>query len=233
MIRVNSQSTPKIELIGKHKTPVIIIDEYANNLDEIIEQVVNNNSFTPDEITSYPGIRSPISKDFVVNYLKPLMQGLYDIYKFPNTSRPSPKDNYFSLITKKPRELLPIQTWPHFDTPNPNMIAVIHYLGKGDFGGIGFFSHKNSGLERIEQKNKEYFYQCVGEFFDEASNKNLGYCQCNHSEFFCYKKIAYKTNRLIIFPGQLLHSTLVDLNSDIDPNPASGRLTANMFVEFK
>jgi hypothetical protein len=233
VINVNRQSIPSIELIGKNKTPVIIIDNYADNLDEIIEQVVSNSLFNPDEVTSYPGVRSPIPKDLVVNYLKPLIQVIYGIYKFSDSLQPSPKDNYFSLTATQPNELLSIQTWPHFDTTNPNLIAVIHYLGKGEHGGTGFFTHKKSGLERIEQKNKHYFYQCASEFFHDENNKGLGYCQEQHSEFSCYKKIAYKPNRLIIFPGQLLHSTLVDLNTDIELNPASGRLTANMFVAFK
>ena len=47
------------------------------------------------------------------------------------------------------------------------------------------------------------------------------------------QKIEYKPNRLIVFSGQLLHSTLIDLKTDIDNNPEGGRLTANMFISFK
>ena len=146
MISVNRHSIPIIELIGEDSIPVVIIDDYANNLDEIINQVANNANFDTDNITSYPGIRSSIPKDLVVSYLKPLMKGIFQIYNVPKSLKPSPKDNYFSLITTKPSELTPIQSWPHFDTPNPNLLAVIHYLGKGEHGGIGFFEHKKSGL---------------------------------------------------------------------------------------
>ena len=233
MIIVNPQSQARVEFIGVDKTPIIIIDDYAQNHDEIIEQVVKNSCFNPDEITSYPGVRSPIPKGLVVGYLKPLIEGLYKVYKIPERLQPSPKDNYFSLISTPAEELSPIQSWPHFDTHNPNLLAVIHYLGKGQHGGIGFFKHKRSGLERIEEQNKAYFYQCADEYFESGANQNVAYCQEQHSEFTCYKKIAYKPNRLIIFPGQLLHSALVDLDRDLNIDPASGRLTANMFVVFK
>lgn len=233
MISVNRHSIPIIELIGEDNIPVIIIDDYANNHGEIINQVSNNGNFDTDNITSYPGIRSSIPKDLVVSYLKPLMKGIFQIYNVPKSLKPSPKDNYFSLITAKPSELTPIQSWPHFDTPNPNLLAVIHYLGKGEHGGIGFFEHKKSGFIRIDKNNKEYFYQCADDYFNSSDAKAFGYCQEQHSEFSCYKKIAYKSNRLIIFPGQLLHSTLVNIDTDIDSNPSSGRLTANMFVFFK
>jgi hypothetical protein len=233
MITVNRQAIPNIELIGRNKTPVIVIDDYAENPDALINDVVNNACFTKDKITSYPGIRSAIPKDLVVDYLKPLMQGIMSIYKFSKSLKPTPKDNYFSLITKYPDELSPIQSWPHFDTADPNLIAVIHYLGQGEHGGTGFFSHNKSGLECVQQQDKAQFYQYAGEYFQAKQTQNLEYCQEQHREFICYKKIAYKANRLLIFPGYLLHSTLVNVKTDINSNPSTGRLTANMFVAFK
>lgn len=233
MINVSRQSLPKIELIGKDKTPIIIIDDYADNLDEIAEQVATFGCFSPDNVTNYPGVRSPIPKALVVGYLKPLMQLLYRIYKFPNSFEPSPIDNYFSLITSQPDELSAMQSWPHFDTPNPNLIAIIHYLDKGSHGGTGFFRHNKSDLDRIDEKSKDQYFQCAQDYFQSINTNTYGYCTEQHSEFTCYKKISYKPNRLIIFPGQLLHSTLVELNTDLDPNPERGRLTANLFAVFK
>nr|WP_220347645.1 DUF6445 family protein [Thalassotalea euphylliae] len=37
----------------------------------------------------------------------------------------------------------------------------------------------------------------------------------------------------MIFPGNLLHSTLVDNTNDISAIPETGRLTANIFIEFQ
>lgn len=233
MIKVNRHSKPIIILIGQDNTPVIVIDDYAENFDQLVVQVATHGCFSPDNVTNYPGIRSSIPKTLVVDYLKPLMQVLYRIYKIPNSVTPAPKDNYFSLITKQGSQLSALQTWPHFDTTDPNLIAVIHYLDKGGHGGTGFFKHNKSGLERMDKNNKNYFYQCADDYFQSINTNTYGYCNEHHSEFTCYKKIAYKPNRLIIFPGQLLHSTLVDIATDIDPNPASGRLTANLFVVFK
>ncbi|WP_077338495.1 DUF6445 family protein [Pseudocolwellia agarivorans] len=233
MIKINRHATLNVEYIGQDKTPVIIIDNYAENLDELADSVVGNGQFKPDEITNYPGIRSVIPKALVVGYLKPLMEVLYRVYKLSNHLQPTPKDNYFSLITKQPHEISAMQSWPHFDTPNPNLIAVIHYLNKGDHGGTGFFKNNKSGLERIDASTKDYFYRCADDYFNSLNTNTFHYCGEQHSEFTCYKKIAYKPNRLIIFPGQLLHSTLVNTVTDINGDPATGRLTANLFVEFK
>ena len=233
MIVVNRQSIPKIELIGKHKTPVIIIDDYAVNPDEIAVEAATQGGFSPDNVTNYPGVRSPISKALVVGYLKPLMPLLYRIYKFPKSLTPAPKDNYFSLITKQPSELSALQTWPHFDTPDPNLLAVIHYLDKGSHGGTGFFRHNKSNLEHVDETSIDDYYKYADDYFQSIKANAYAYCTEQHSEFTCYKKIEYKPNRLIIFPGQLLHSTLVDSDTKVDQNLSSGRLTANLFAAFK
>jgi len=233
MIKINRQATLIVEYIGQDKTPIIIIDNYIENLDDVVADVVEKGQFKPDEITNYPGNRLAMSKPLVVGYLKPLMPVLYRVYKFPNHLQPGPKDNYFSLITKQPNEISAMQSWPHFDTTNPNLIAIIHYIDKNDHGGIAFFKHNKSRLERIDIDSKDYFYQCADDYFGLLNTNVFDYCSEQHSEFTCYKKIAYKPNRLIIFPGQLLHSTLVNIDTDINENPVSGRLTANMFVAFK
>ena len=158
---------------------------------------------------------------------------LYRIYRIPDNFEPSPIDNYFSLITSQPDELSAMQSWPHFDTSNPNLLAVIHYIDKGSHGGTGFFRHNKSGLDRIDEKSKGNYFQYADDYFQSIKANAYAYCTEQHSEFTCYKKIEYKPNRLIIFPGQLLHSTLVDSETDIDQNLSSGRLTANLFAAFK
>ena len=47
-----------------------------------------------------------------------------------------------------------------------------------------------------------------------------------------YHRIDYRPNRLVVYPGCLLHSGLVNPVIDVDSNPRTGRLTANIFVDF-
>lgn len=233
MIKVNRQATFNIEYIGQDKTPILIIDNYADNLNELVDQVIAHGQFIPDEVTNYPGIRSAIPKALVVGYLKPLIEVLYRVYKLPDLLQPNPIDNYFSLITKQPNELSAMQTWPHFDTPNPNLIAIIHYMNKDAHGGTAFFKHNKSGLDRINNDNKETYLKFAQAYFQSSILHELNYCNEQHNEFTCYKTVPYKPNRLIVFPGQLLHSTLVNGATDINSDPITGRLTANLFLSFK
>jgi hypothetical protein len=242
LFKINPNIVPRIEILGEGLLPLIVIDDYIEDVNGLTQYIAQQAKFSADGHTQYPGIRSPMIKDIVLAYLKPLMQPIYKIYGFPATQTPSPCDNYFSLITTAANDLADIQTIPHFDTYQPNLIAVIHYLNDKPHGGIGFFKHKRTGYEFINELRKPEYDQVVNDInLSAASRINgssingssiKGYCSVNHREFECYKTLNYKPNRLIVFPGMLLHSSLVDVTTDIDPNPKTGRLTANMFVKF-
>ena len=59
------------------------------------------------------------------------------------------------------------------------------------------------------------------------------YIDGSTDHFELYSHIEYKPNRLVAYPGCLLHSGLVNPKHDINPDPRTGRLTANIFVDFK
>lgn len=240
MLTLGNNLQPQYEFIGQEQTPIIIIDDYLSEPQKLINlaqsadenHAQNQGEFKPDELTQYPGLRMPLPKQCVVDYLKPLIQGFYNVFNIGQTLTPYPKDNTLSLITKTQKQLSPIQTLPHFDTNDPNLIAIIHYLGEGEHGGTGFFRHKKTGFETISTKRKNTYLTHAQQYL-ELANTKPSYCTTQHSEFECYKHIEYKPNRLIVFPGYLLRTSLLNTSTDISSCPQTGRLTANMFVHFK
>ncbi|AZG73267.1 DUF6445 family protein [Shewanella livingstonensis] len=246
LFKINRHIAPHIEMLGEGQLPLIVIDDYIEDVSALTQYIAQQAKFSADGHTQYPGIRSPMTKDIVLAYLKPLMQPIYKIYGFSTAQTPAPCDNYFSLITTAANELTDIQTIPHFDTYQSNLIAVIHYLNDKPHGGIGFFRHKRTGYEFINELRKPEYDQVVNDMnlsaaspinsssINDSNNgsSTKSYCSVNHSEFECYKTLGYKANRLIVFPGMLLHSSLVDVETDIDSSPQTGRLTANIFIKF-
>ncbi|MBU2879895.1 MULTISPECIES: DUF6445 family protein [Aliiglaciecola] len=233
MLALGNYIQPQYEFIGQEQTPIIIIDNYLSEPQLVINLAQNHSEFKPDTVTQYPGLRMPLPKQYVVDYLKPLIQGFYKVFKIGQTLMPRPKDNCLSLITKTPEQLSAVQTLPHFDTNDPNLIAIIHYLGEGAHGGTGFFRHKKTEFETINSHRKHIYLTHAQNYLINNSHAKPAYCTAQHSEFECYKSIPYKPNRLIVFPGYLLHSSLLDNTTDISSCPQTGRLTANMFVHFK
>lgn len=226
-----SKAAIQIDHLGASKAPVIIIDGGSSAIDAIRDFACNS-SFSEDKANNYPGVRAAIPKDMVVAYLKPLLPYIYRVFKIPQSLQPLPLDNYFSLITKRNGELNYAQTIPHFDTNNPYQIAMVHYLNEGEHGGTSFYRHAPTQWEYVDSARRDEYLSSVNQYISHRPNYPLDYCTPRHGLFDCYKTVEYKENRLIIFNGFMLHSTEVDVDRDVDNNPATGRLTANFFIRF-
>src|SRR5215510_5790806 len=57
---------------------------------------------------------------------------------------------FFALATLGAADAQPIQKIPHRDSPDPNRLAMVHYLCRGNFGGTGFFRHRATGYESVD-----------------------------------------------------------------------------------
>ena len=221
----------KLELLGATKAPLLIIDNGSSQLDKIKKTAINSD-FCVDQANNYPGIRAPIDRETVIAYIKPLLPFLYKVFKIPEQLTPHPIDNYYSLITTDEQDLTPSQTIPHFDTNNRYYIAMIHYLNDGDFGGTGFFKHKATGYEFVDQARRKPFLRSVERYLTDNINKPMQYCNARHPAFELHHSAEYKANRMLIFQGFMLHSTLVNTQRGICSSPQKGRLTANLFIDF-
>ncbi|WP_350604220.1 DUF6445 family protein [Pseudoalteromonas sp. SMN1298-MNA-CIBAN-0114] len=78
MLTLGNNLQPQYEFIGQEQTPIIIIDDYLSVPQKLINlaqsAAQSNGEFKPDELTQYPGLRMPLPKQCVVDYLKPLIQ---------------------------------------------------------------------------------------------------------------------------------------------------------------
>lgn len=229
-IKLNRKTRPEIKLIGAEKTPVIIIDDVCENFKALVANA-QSRQFKSVKSTFYPGIRAPFDNVDLTEVKTGLTPLLQQVYRISEGLTPTWKNNCFSLITVPEERLHPLQCLPHFDAPKPFHFAVLLYLSGKSHGGTGLFRHNDSGFETIsEQRCDPYFSSansCValGDF-------TQGYIKGSNRHFELIYEVPHKANRLVIYPGNILHSTLVQPETDIDANPMTGRLTANLFIEF-
>ncbi|MEP2603848.1 MAG: DUF6445 family protein [Paraglaciecola sp.] len=234
IIDINPNSIPVIRNIGVEQTPIIVIDEFAFDLDEIKSKAFKSEEFIQVEQgqSMYPGVRVKLPKGYVVDMLTPLQSLFRKTYEVPPTFRMRPKLYVYSLISTQPQDLSLLQRMPHFDSVQPYYFAALHYLNEGPFGATAFFRHKPTGFEKITPDREQTYYQSAKQFVHENGEPPQEYFVNSNDHFECYDKVEYKPNRLVLYPGYLLHSILIDKDTDIDPNPKTGRLTANVFLEF-
>lgn len=231
--RVNPNINVQIIPIGNEKTPIIVIDDFAVDNKDVIDHACTKSKFSDDLDTFYPGIRAPLPQPYVITVLQSVYLGMCEVYKIPIELNLVPLNHSYSLLTNDEKDLHFLQRMPHFDTSKPYHFAVLHYLNPGSHGNTGFFRHLPTGYERINDNRAEHYVDSAKAFIAKNGEPLPKYLVSSNEHYELYHEVEYKQNRLVIYPGNLLHSTIVCIDTDIDPNPASGRLTANMFVDFQ
>ena len=232
MIELDSEATVEINPVGEEQTKVIVVDSFANNVDALKNSACEVSGYTPDGKTSYPGVRAILPDeyvDLVVQFSVPLLRrefGIPDSVTFNVTMA------YFSLLTVAEKDLSVPQRLPHFDTTKKHYYAVLHYLNDGDFGGTGFFRHVPTGFEKVDNGRKDLYKQSVLSFMAVRGVPDPAYIGESSAQFKCYSKVEYKSNRLVIYPGNLLHCGLLSESQDVCEDPRKGRLTASIFIDF-
>lgn len=231
-LQLHPQINNLVLKVGDEKTPVIIIDNFLGNMEDFFNSVCAHTDFDAEKQTYYPGLRARIGEDYCRLVINTVGKHLFKVFSVPVNHRLFLDGAYYSLVATPPEQLLPAQCRPHCDTTLSHYLAIMQYLSPGEHGGTGFFKHKPTGFERVTAERKEQYSQSVMAFDQEHGNPPQSYITASNDQFELVGSVDYRPNRMIIYPGNLLHSGLINPATDIDKNPRTGRLTANIFVNF-
>ena len=231
-IAVNPNASLTVHTVGEAQIPLIVINDFAVDLDGIVNYACESAEYGPDHTSNYPGLRAQLPKDYVREVLKQIYPLLFTAYKVPHDLGMKTVNAAYSLIATPEGELKPKQCQPHFDSNRPYHLAILHYLNAGKFCDTGLFRHRSTGLEQITGEHVELYFQSCEEYASKHGQPEQSYVKGSNGQYELYHRIEYRPNRLVAYPGCLLHSGLVDPAVDINPDPRTGRLTANIFVDF-
>ena len=231
IVQLNPQASPHVFLAGNEKTPVVIIDNFATDTSDAISYAVNAASFDSVRANYYPGLRARPPSAYVREIVRTFVPLLGKVYSVPGGRNPE-VDASYSLVATPPDELHIFQRIPHFDSNKRYHFAVTHYLNPGKFGGTGLFRHRPTGFENITQDRVQEFMRSSEAFGKEHGEPPAEYIRASTDHFEYYLGIEYRPNRVVAYPGSLLHSGLIDPETDISSDPATGRLTGNFFIDF-
>ena len=229
---VNPNAILEVHTVGRDRTPVIVIDDFGVNLAGMIDYACESAEYGPDTTSMYPGLRAKLPGTYIKVVLKQIYRLLFTVYNVPADLGMKAVNAAYSLITTPEPELTPGQRRPHFDSNRPYYLAILHYLNAGSFCDTGLFRHRATGLERITEEHVESYIQSCEAYTAAHGSPGRAYVKGSTEQYELYHRVGYRPNRLVAYPGCLLHSGLVDPAVDINPDPRSGRLTANIFVDF-
>jgi len=218
--------------IGEHA--VVVIDNFLEDPGAMVEVAVRA-SFEPYpgvvDQKGYPGLRARAPADYsqnITELLDPLIRVNFGV---PEALDIRKSVCYFSLTTMPPEALGPLQRTPHFDASTPHHMAALLYLCNDEHGGTGFYRHNATGLQRVTADNRERYLDV---YYEEINARRPAqrYFDRSDEQFTLLGVIPARFNRMVVYPGSLLHSACVNPARSICADPRAGRLTVNTFYDF-
>jgi hypothetical protein len=223
---------PELRRFGNEQSPVVVIDRFSGRLNEILEIADALAPYPQLRGNYYPGLRRIFApEDAAANtYAERLCEeasqfiaGAFDFEGFTLT------EASFSIVTTRPADLSPPQRAPHFDSPDPSHLALLHYLRVPEGSGTAFYRQRSTGIERVAEANLTRFVTTARR---EASllGPDSGYISGSDEYFEQIGSVEAVPDRLLIYQGSLLHSGIIPPAMPFNSRPSEGRLTANLFV---
>lgn len=232
-LRLNPNRSVSVKYIGIEKTPVIVIDELLLNPEDIEVNACGDVGFSSAKSGYYPGTRTELPRDYIIEILRATYQQIAQVFAIPKALQLKPQAGYYSLVATPEKYLSTLQRIPHFDAVQPYYFALLYYISPSPHGGTGFFRDNATQFERISEERERTYLKFAEHFIHREEEPAAGYITDSTEQFTLYDRVEYRPNRLVVYPGNLLHSGLINPVTDISSNPAQGRLTANIFIDFK
>jgi len=228
---INKNIEFKIHKIGNEKTAIIIIDDFSDSPHSLTEYANEQSKLAciRKEENFYPGVTGPSDPTYTKNLYEALKPIIKKVYKLP-VAYPASLDSSFGMVTFSPENLNQNQKIPHYDSVSTGQLAVLHYLCHPPFQGTAFYRHKETGYETITRNRKEHYWSFAEE---KLANNHYPsqYANNGNDDYEKIEDIAVKFNRLIIYPSQLLHSSIIN-PEHLSTDPLKGRLTLRTFVTY-
>lgn len=219
---------PELRRFGTSQSPVVVIDGFSGDAQAVVEIAAALAPFPSSAGTYYPGLRRVLSEADGAGWAyarrtleaaAPFLGGAFDFVRFDLL------EASFSMVTARPETLAPAQRAPHFDSADPDYVAILHYLS--DTPGTAFYRQRSTGIEAITEANCDTFIAAA----KRESPALTGYTNGSNAHFEQIGRIEGVADRLAIYQGRLLHSGLIPEGMDFSADPRRGRLTANLFVK--
>lgn len=216
---------------GIEQQPAVIIDNFMPNPAGLVDYALSRGDVRPAP-GFYPGLRSPtppVYNKLLCQQLRPLLSSCFGLTE----GDPQQIESWYSLVATPVDQLSPWQQIPHFDRPEPQDLAVLHYLCRPPHGGTSFYRHRETGFEYIDCNRKpRYLASIESALADPQRAVAPAYINGNTDLFEQIVSIDCVFNRALVYRCSSLHSGNIPADFSFDLDPRSGRFTIASFLTF-
>lgn len=214
---------------GAENAPLLVIDQLVADAERLVRKAATQQYAPPSSY--YPGIRAdapPSYLQFIESKLGPLFCEFFQLkgraFKFSL--------RHYSLVTTPSDKLAMLQRIPHFDSLEGNGLATVHYLFKANLGGTAFYRHRKTGFEYIDASRRDAYFESLEA---ENSGPHVPQAEYINGDTPLFEQIAKQEgvfNRMLVYRRNSLHSGCIGKDFVPDPNPLTGRLSINTFIDI-
>ncbi|MEL6364435.1 MAG: DUF6445 family protein [Pseudomonadota bacterium] len=230
---LNPARTERCERLGAEASPLLVVDDAFADPKALRAEARRAAWETVKGAGNhFPGVRAPAPAPYGDAVLSLLKAHLAPAFGLEDWGEPEVALRHFSIVATPPAALSLPQRIPHFDTPDPGQIAVLHYLAEGEFGGTSFYRHRATGFERIgPDRFHPYTSRLVAEVKREGP-PSAAYIRGSTAMFEQIGGVDARPNRLVAYFSNALHSGDVPSDRPLSTDPDAGRLSISTFLRF-
>ncbi|KIU29960.1 hypothetical protein SR41_01685 [Sphingomonas melonis] len=216
-----------VERHGAEEQPVVVIDGFADAARFRDDAAFL--SFAPIG-PHYPGIRAVVAPPMLRDPLARLAPIAAEVF---GEGALEVVDAFYSIVTTPPTALTPIQRLPHFDEVSPRRLALLHYLSPDESSGTAFYRHRSTGFESIDAARLPAYRTALDADLAAHGLPDAAYIAGDTPVFERIALHQGRFNRAILYRSNTLHCAHLPDTLSFDPDPETGRLTVNSFLELR
>jgi hypothetical protein len=217
----------RVEHIGTERSPVLVIEQLWPAPQDLVDIAASRSDYGARSLY-YPGVRSSAPREYARSVSAQLRELI--LATFQLTGELSITDSTFSLVVTPAEQLVGFQRVPHFDSADPNRIALLHYLCGPQHGGTSFYRHRASGTEVVTDENRDAYIKLVNAEVKTHGMPPARFIDEDTVTFERIGKFDCEFNKALVYRGNSLHSVTTPQGYVPKSDPRSGRLTVNTFL---
>lgn len=216
----------KVERVGEDRRPVLVIDNFLADPDALVAEAREGDfqKIAP----FYPGLRARVRINWREDIDAALAPHLATLFDYPDRFRLN--EQFYSIVTTKPEDLVPMQRMPHMDGVDDHKLALLVYLCQPEDGGTAFYRHRTTGFEYVSDGRFQAYRDAIYADVDTHGKPPADYPRGSDKMFEQTAKLDAAYNRAVIYSGLNLHAVDIPQDFGFSRDPDQWRLTLNCFL---
>ncbi|MFD2167394.1 DUF6445 family protein [Thalassotalea euphylliae] len=233
-IQLNPQLSFSALPIADTPYQVFIVDDFLQGFDQLTAYAESTAYFGKQgaDGTLFPGVRDEMPAPYY-RALTALLELLAEKAQHgAHFAHHTLAKSWLSKVTVGPKQLHPMQKMPHFDALGPENYAAVHYLKSNHLGGTSFYRYRDTQQMSFYHKDESTIRTMVARVNEEIE-PNAGYIGKGNHLFERAFQVDAKPNRIILYPGNVLHSADITEQVSFDPKSPDNRTSVNSFFKVR